>query len=435
MDTPSFNRREFLKKTSALGAGLTVLPGGLRAGPDAPSNQLNICLIGSGWYGMVDLKAAFKVGGVHCLAICDVDSEHLTSSAEKVLELQGSSPKTFKDYRDLLEVPDLQAVIIATPPHWHALPFLAALDKKLDIYCEKPVAYDIREGQVMVEAAKKQKESIIQIGFQRRMSQAFREARDFIQQGNIGRIIQVDVQIHYPAKLKDPTPQPPPASLDWDAWCGPAPKLPYSPQIGHFSWRLEKEYGNGHLVDWGIHYIDMVRWILNENMPKSVQAFGGIYHLKNKITTPDSLTANFEFETCPVTWRHRLWGAKEFTPEISNGILFYGEAGTVFANDRRWTFIPNKDGAEAQEHEARSDAGTAILADFLNAVKSRKKPLIIPEDGFFSTATVQLGMIAYETGHALSWDAESGQISDNPAGADLLKREYRTPWKHPYTAS
>lgn len=431
MSQTFLNRRNFLKSSSALAAGLTVLPSGLRAGSGTPSNKLNLGLIGSGWYGMVDMKAAFKSANVHCPAICDVDTAHLAKNKEEIKTLQGSAPKTYKDYRELLENRDLDAVIIATPPHWHALQFLAALEKKLDVYLEKPVAYDIREGQVMVDAAKASKQ-IIQVGFQRRMSSAFREARDFIQEGNIGKVVQIDVQIHYPARLKDPTPQPPPPSLDWDAWCGPAPKLPYSPQIGHFSWRLEKEYGNGHLVDWGIHYIDMIRWILNEDMPQSVQAFGDIYHHKGKISTPDSLTANFEFKTCPVTWRHRLWGSKEYVPEISNGILFFGETGTVFANDRRWVFLSNKKGAERVEHEVRSDAGKLLMDDFLSAVKNRSKPLIEVEDGFYSTAAVQLAMISNDSEKKLNWDAQSGQLSKPASVNEELKRPYRKPYKHPY---
>ncbi|RPH92385.1 MAG: gfo/Idh/MocA family oxidoreductase [Calditrichaeota bacterium] len=379
---------------------------------------------------MVDMNAAFKVGGVECIAVCDVDSDHLAKSADDIEKKQGSRPKAFKDYRDLLETPGLQAVIIATPPHWHALPFLAALEKGLDIYCEKPLAYDIREGQMMVEAAKNS-DRIVQIGFQRRHSQAIREARDYIQSGNMGRIVQVDAQIHYDATMRDASPQEPPASLDWEWWCGPAPKLPYSPNIGHFAWRLEKAYGNGHLVDWGIHWIDAIRWILNEEMPTSVTAVGGIY-AKKQITTPDILTVNFEFKSCPVVWRHRLWGAKEVHGDTQNGMFFYGERATLYLDDSRWVVYANEKGATPVVHEVRSDAGTEQVADFLQAVKNRQQPICTPEDAFNSTATVQLGMIAYETLNRVDWDAELRRIPNNAAADQLLKREYRAPWLHPF---
>jgi predicted dehydrogenase len=241
------NRREFFG-----GMALAAAGGKLRMG-----------LIGCGWYGMVDLRAALASGGVECIALCDIDSQHLSEAASEVEKLQGSRPKTFKLYRELLEMPELQALIIATPPHWHALPFLDACRRGLDIYCEKPLAYDIREGRAMVEGAKKSK-GIVQIGFQRRQAAAIGQAREYIRQGNAGRIVQVDVQIHFSAATPDPTPQAPPASLDWEMWCGPGPKMPYSPAIGHKSWRLEATSGNGHLVDWGIHLMDATRYILGE---------------------------------------------------------------------------------------------------------------------------------------------------------------------------
>ncbi|RQW10176.1 gfo/Idh/MocA family oxidoreductase [candidate division KSB1 bacterium] len=421
------DRRRFIQTAAAGALAMSTMVSRKAFAQD----KIKIGLIGCGWYGMVDMKAAFKVGGVECIAICDVDTEHLAAGAAEIDGLQGFKPATFKDYRQLLEHPELQAVIIATPPHWHALQFIAALERGVDIYCEKPLAYDIREGQAMVEAAKS--DHIIQIGFQRRKATALREAREFIQAGNIGDIAQVDVQIHYNAVLRDATPQEPPASLDWDAWCGPAPKLPYSPNIGHFAWRLEKEYGHGHLVDWGIHMIDTTRWILDDGMPTTVRAFGGIYKLQGAITTPDSLTVNFDFSTCPVTWRHRLWGAQEYTPETNNGIFFFGDKGTVFASDHQWAFIP-KDG-ERQMHAARNDAGRDIMADFLQAVKTRDNAgLHSPQDAFCSTATTQLGMIAYESDSVVKWDAATKEVVDNRAAAMLLKRPYRAPWQHPFEA-
>ena len=398
---------------------------------NAEKSKLKIGLIGCGWYGMVDVKAAFKVGGVEVVALCDVDSQHLKDSADEVEKLQGSRPKTFKHYQELLDAPGLQAVIIATPPHWHALPFIATLEKDLDIYCEKPLAYDVREGRAMVDAAKKHGR-IVQIGFQRRQSAAIQQAREYIQQGNLGRIVQAEAQIHYTAGMRDTTPQLPPTTLDWDLWCGPGPNLPYSPQIGHFAWRLEKVSGHGHLVDWGIHLIDATRWILGETMPRSVQAAGGIYYFKDKITTPDILTVHFDFESCPVIWRHRIWGAQEYDPEVSNGISFYGEKGTVFVTDNKLVIIPKGKDKQRKVTEITTDTATKHMGDFLEAVRSRKQPGCPIEEGYRSTTTVKLAMIAYDVGAKIVWDAESEQIVGDPEANKLLKREYRPPWKHPY---
>jgi len=422
------NRRDFI---GAAAGGTLALNGFLPRASAAQQAKLKLGLVGCGSYGMTDVRAAFKVGNVELVALCDVDSQHLTDSATAVEKLQGTRPRTFKHYEELLATPGLNAVVIATPPHWHALPFLAAVEKNLDIYCEKPLAYDIREAQAMVAAAQK-KDLIIQIGFQRRQSPAIRQVRDYLQQGNLGRVVQVDAQIHYLAGLRDTTPQDPPASLDWDLWCGPAPKIPYCPQVGHFAWRLEKTTGHGHLVDWGIHLIDATRWILGLTTPRSVQAMGGLYYYKDKITTPDTLTVQFDFDNCPVVWRHRIWGAQEYTPEVSNGIFFFGEKGTIFVTDDRWVVVPKDKNRLREEHKATADLGTAHMAEFLRAVRDRKPPDCTVEEGFRSTATVKLAMIAYEVGERITWDEKSQQIVDNPKAAELLRRPYRAPWKHPY---
>ncbi|HUT93108.1 MAG TPA: Gfo/Idh/MocA family oxidoreductase [Thermoguttaceae bacterium] len=418
-------RRAFLGAAAATGAALSRSVCGA-----AEDRTLKMGVIGVGWYGMVDAKAALKVGAVQAAAICDVDGEHLEQNAAELEKLQGSRPKTFKRYQDLLEE-DLDFVVIGTPPHWHALILLAALDKGLDVYCEKPVAYDVREGRAMVEAVNKS-DRIVQIGFQRRQSRAFREVKEFIDAGKAGRIVQVDAQIHYRAGTKDPTPQDPPASFDWDLWCGPGPKIPYSPQVGHLNWRLEKTSGHGHLVDWGIHLIDSTRMTLGLGMPKEITAAGGLYYLKDKITTPDTLTVHFEFDRCPVVWRHRLWGAEEYNPEVNNGIFFFGDEATIFATDQKWVVIPKGKGKEHEEHDAKTDLGIEHMADFLEAVRTRRQPACPIEEGFRTTATVQLGMIAYQSGSVVRWDAQREQIPDNLAAAKLLKRLYREPWKHPY---
>lgn len=436
---------------SAAAGAFRSVPAGPRAAPagappaEPASRKIGLGLIGCGWYGMVDLQAALKAegarkgedvpkgGGLDVVALCDVDADHLQKSADEVEKLTGSRPRTFKLFQEMLDAPGLEAVIIATPPQWHALQFIAACEKGLDIYCEKPLAYDIREGRAMVDAARKAGR-IVQIGFQRRQSPAFRAVRDLVKGGELGRIVQADVQIHYAAGMRDATPQDPPASLDWDLWCGPAPLKPYSPNIGHIAWRLEETTGHGHLVDWGIHLIDATRMILGEGMPRTVQAAGGTYVFKDAITTPDILTVHFDFETCPVTWRHRIWGAEEYAPETSNGIFLYGEKATVFAADDRWVLIPRGKGAERKERKVdpRIDMGLASVAEFLECVRTRATPSVSVEDAFRSTATVQLGAIAYKVGSRIRWDAERETIPDHPEAAGLLKREYRAPWKHPF---
>ena len=426
----NMNRRQFMERATAGTMAMVSAVHG-QSEHNTGKRKIKIGLIGCGGYGMANIRNAFKAGGVEVVTLCDIDSQHLEDSADKIEQMQGSRPKTFKHYQKLLDTAGLEAVIIATPPQWHALMFIDALDQGFDVYCEKPLAYDVREGRAMVEAAKR-KERIVQIGFQRRQSPAIGQARDSIRQGHIGRVVQAEANIHYTAGLRDTTVQAPPASLDWDLWCGPAPKLPYCPQIGHHAWRLEKEYGHGHLVDWGIHLIDATRWILGETMPRSVQAAGGIYFFKNKITTPDILNVHFDFETCPVIWRHRIWGAQEYDPEVSNGIFFYGDKGTIFVSDRKWVVVPKGKGKEREIHSASGDMGAAHMNEFLEAVRTRQQPSCSPEDAYYSTSTVKLAMIAYDIGAKILWDEKSEHIINSPKADKMLKRKYRTPWKHPF---
>ena len=423
-------RREFVKRASK---GSVSLAASFYLPSMMTDRKLKIGLIGAGWYGMVDIRAAFKVGNVELAGICDVDSEHLKSSADEIEKLQGFRPATFKNYNDLLDMKDLEAVFIATPPHWHALQFIAACKKGLDIYCEKPLSYDVREGQAMISAANKAG-NIVQIGFQRRHSGAFKKAKELIEGGRIGEVRQIIAQIHYNPTLEDTKIQAPPPSLDWDEWCGPAPMLDYRPNIGHKAWRLEKEYGNGHMVDWGIHHIDIIRRVMGEEMPYEYSATGGIYVLKDKITTPDTLTAHIAFNKVPVIWQHRMWGNGDINREFNNGIFFYGEKAVIFAQDSKLVIF---DGGNPGKREDLLFPSPLMQENhvefFLNSMRTRDKNTIAAtiEDAFMSTATVQLAMIAYTTDSTIKWDQQKSEITGNPDAARLLSRKYRDKYIHP----
>ena len=423
-------RRKFLKVTSI---GSTAFASSFYIPSVFQNRKIRIGLIGSGWYGMVITKAALKNGGVEFIGICDVDSDHLKNSADELEKLQGTRPKTFKYYHDLLDMKGLDAVFIGTIPHWHALQFIAACEKGLDIYCEKPLSYDVMEGMAMVNAAKKAG-NIVQIGFQRRQSKAFQKAREIIESGRIGTVHQIIAQIHFNPVLRDNTVQSPPSALDWEEWCGPAPKLDYRPSIGHSTWRLEREYGNGHLVDWGIHHIDIIRKIMDEEMPDEFFTTGGIYVLKDKITTPDTLTASMAFRKAPVIWQHRLWGIGDVNAEFNNGIFFHGDKGTLFAEDARVVILPAGKNAQREDLSIPAELMQENhVGNFLTAVRNKDRNLIscTPEDAFKSTATVQLAMISYNTGSIVKWDQQKTEIIGNPEASALLKREYRDKYQHP----
>ena len=255
-----------------------------------------------------------------------------------------------------------------------------------------------------------------------------------IDNGTIGNVRQIAAQIHYTPGPQDTTIQSPPASLDWEEWCGPAPKLEYRPNIGHKAWRLEKEYGNGHLVDWGIHHIDIILRIMGESMPLEFYTRGGIYKLKNQITTPDTLTANMAFQKAPVVWQHRLWGVGDTNNEFNNGIFFHGEKATLFASDSKIVvFQAGKDGKKEELSISTENMQENHVANFLHAVRNKNQKLIDcpPEDAFQSTATVQLAMISYYTQSLVKWDPLKNDITENKQASALMRREYRGKYKHP----
>lgn len=423
-------RRKFIGM-SAIGTAAMASSLYLPRSPE--ERKIKIGLIGAGWYGMVVTNSALKTGSVEMVGVCDVDSEHLKQSADEIEKLQGTRPKTFKYYQELLDMKGLDAVIIGTMPHWHALQFIAACRKGLSIYCEKPLSYDVTEGIAMVNAWKKAG-NIVQIGFQRRQSKAYAKAKELIEGGTIGEVRQIVAQIHYDPGPQDTTIQPPPPSLDWEEWCGPAPKLDYRPNIGHKAWRLEKEYGNGHLVDWGIHHIDAIRKIMGEEMPEEFYATGGIFVLKGKITTPDTLTAHMKFRKAPVVWQHRLYGTGDVTREFNNGIFFHGEKGSLFTDDNRVVIFPAGRDAKREDLSLRSpEMQDNHVRNFIDAVRTGNRNMIEsnPEDAFRSTASVQLAMISYNTGSVIKWDQKNNLIINNPEASVHLKREYRGKYIHP----
>lgn len=424
------NRRTFIKRSSLATAAVAT---GFPAPLFASEKKLKIGLIGSGWYGMVIAKAALEAGGVEVIAVADVDSTHLTNSLNELASLQGSRPRGFSDYRELLEISGLEAVLIGSVTHWHALQFIAACRKGLPVYCEKPLAYDIEEGKAMVEAAR-EAGNIVQIGFQRRQNKAFSRAKELIGEGKIGKVHQIEAQIHYNPTIADTTLQEPPASLDWDAWCGPAPLLPYSPSKGHMSWRFEKAYGNGHLVDWGIHNIDITRTIMGYDMPTTIEAQGGIYTLQGKTNTPDTLRATMLFGGVPLIWQHRLWGTGEIDPQYNNGIFFHGDKGTLYAADNRLVLkLAGRDSRQEVMEIPSPRMQEEHVAEFIRAVRTGNRELIscTIDDAFRSTATVQLAMIAYETGNRVQWNEQLQAITGNEAAAALLARPYREGYQRP----
>src|SRR3954449_11603416 len=301
-------RREFLKKSAAAFAASRVPAAIYQTG----GARKRVGLIGTGWYGKADLLRMIQVAPVEVVSLCDVDKRMLADAAALVATRQQSkkTPRTYSDYRQLLDARDLDIVLIVTPDHWHALPMIEACRLGLDVWVQKPVSVDVVEGQAMLAAARKYKR-VVQVGMQRRSTPHLVRARDrVIREGLLGTVGLVEICCYYHMRAtENPPDTAPPENLDYEMWTGPAPMRPYNKLVHPRSWRAFMEYCNGIVGDMCVHMLDMTRWMLGLGWPRHVGSTGGILvDKKSKANISDTQEATFDFPELNVVWTHRSWG-------------------------------------------------------------------------------------------------------------------------------
>jgi predicted dehydrogenase len=443
------NRREFLRT----GGALALAAPGLHRYADAfADDRLRVGLIGSGWYGKADVLRLIQVAPVEVVSLCDVDRAMLADAAELVAsrQLSKNMPRTYADYRKMLAERDLDLVLIATPDHWHALPFIEAVKAGADVYVQKPISVDIVEGQAMLAAARRHRR-VVQVGTQRRSTPHLIEARErIVQAGRLGKVGLVEIYCYYHMRThENPPDTPPPATLDWDFYSGPAPLLPFNKLVHPRGWRAFMEYGNGILGDMCIHMLDMVRWMMGLGMPRRVSSTGGIFVDKaSRANITDSQTATFEFDDLRVVWTHRTWGDSP-DPNYPWGATFYGDAGTLKASVMSYDFTPLGGGTpihqdvtyeleqypeDKTEKDLERHVAPAIrghMRDLLACMKTRGRPIADIEQGYMSTTACILANLSMKLGRTLSFDHASGKIVGDDDANRLLARPYRSPWVHP----
>jgi predicted dehydrogenase len=443
-------RRDFLWASSA--AGLSLAAGGKRAAGFFDQERKRVGLIGCGWYGKCDLLRLIQVAPVEVVSLCDVDKKLLAEAADIVATRQASkkTPRTYGDYREMLKQKDLDIVLIATPDHWHALPMIAAAEAGADIYVQKPISVDVREGQAMLAAARKH-QRVVQVGTQRRSTPHLIEARDqIIREGKLGKVGLVEVYCYYHMRTNENPPDTsPPDYLDWEMWTGPAPMRPYNSLAHPRGWRAFTEYGNGIMGDMCIHMLDMVRWMLELGWPKRIGSTGGILVQKSsKANIPDTQTATFDFGDLTVVWEHRTWG-DPVDPKYPWGATLYGDKGTLKASVMGYDFTPLGEGKpvhrevayefeqfpeDKTEKDLERHVAPAIrghMKDLLAAIASRGRPVADIEEGCISTSSCILANVALKLGRTLTWDPKEGRVVGDEEANRLLSRPYRSPWVHP----
>jgi predicted dehydrogenase len=431
-------RRLFLKNTAITTAGLGLVPAlsGALAGC-APSDRINIGLIGCNGMGFADLSAFLEHSQVECIGLCDIDENVLNRRAADVEKMRGKKPANlYKDWRKLIDNKNINLVIVGTPDHWHCLQMVAACEAGKDVYCEKPIGRTIEECNLMVQAAKKNK-SVVQVGQWQRSDQHWQDAVNFIRSGKLGKIRLVRVFSYqgWCPSIPVLADEPVPAGVDYDMWLGPAANRPFNRNRFHFTFRWFWDYAGGLMTDWGVHLLDYALYGMDVTAPKSVMAMGGKYgYPADACETPDSLQTIYEFDGFNVMWDHAI-GINDGAYGRNHGLGFVGENGTLVIDRDGWEVIPevvdNKTRMEALPLKKGDGRGLKNhVKNHLDCISRRdQKTNASIEIGAHIAKFSALGNIAYRSGKKLVWD---GIKFTNDADAnEYLIPDYRSPWKLP----
>jgi predicted dehydrogenase len=437
------NRRSFLQQTSVLAAGALLTSFDShpfsRHRRMAPSDQINIGAIGLNGMGWADLSAALKQPGVNVVAICDVDSNVLDSRMKDLaaLKLDTSRIKTYSDYRKVLERKDIDAVIIGTPDHWHALIMIEAVRAGKDVYVEKPCGNSIGECRAMV-AAQKKYNRVVQVGQWQRSQQHFRDAVDFVYSGQLGNIRTVKVWC-YQGWMR---PQPvvpdtaPPPGVDFAMWLGPAPKRSFNASRFHFNFRWFWDYAGGLMTDWGVHLLDYGLLGMKAKDPKTIAALGGDFAYPDLYQeTPDTLTTLYEFDGFNMVWDHAM-GIDNGSYGRDHGIAYIGNNATLVLSRGGWEVMEerqSKHKVSAPFVKASDNGLDNHMANFMGVVRSRKMQDLhcSIEEAAHTAIVAQMGNISVRSAQRLSWDTGAGKFTDEKINQEYLMKEYHNGWQLP----
>jgi predicted dehydrogenase len=423
-------RREFL------GAGAVAAAQRLIGAND----RVTVGLIGCGGRGRYVSGLMREAPGVEFAATADV----YLPNAERAKEWAGASARSYQDFRRLLEQKDIDAVLVATPDHWHATIAVLACQAGKDVYVEKPLAHNVREGRAIVNAARRYNR-IVQAGMQHRSSPHFREVQEIVQSGALGKVNWVRVWNYanlFPQGIGREPDSEPPAGLDWDFYLGPAPLVPYNRNRFLVTYRWFWDYSGGYITDFGTHRLDTVQQVMDVNAPRTIAASGGRFSLQDAGEIPDVLQVTYEYpgfvlsyESCLLSGHGvggRTPGMKYYnakgTEDRPNGMAFYGTNGALYADRIGYEVYPELKSTLDRKQMNTTDATKLHAANFIDCVRSRKPPNAEVEIGHRSTTVAHLGNIAFKTGKKLHWNADTEELADDGEASKLLSRQSRKPW-------
>jgi predicted dehydrogenase len=442
-------RRAFGRAIAGAGLAAAISSRSVRGADD----RIQLGFIGLGNRGDQVLDGFLAHSDAQVTAICDLHEPYLAFAAKKV----GGNPRRFTDYRRLLELKDLNAVVISTPDHWHALQTIHACQAGKDVYVEKPLSLCVQEGRRMVEVARKFGR-IVQVGLQRRSTPFCREAAELVRSGALGKVTFVrsfHIQNEWPRGIGNPPDESPPAGFDWDAWLGPAPKLPYNRNRAFYRFRWFLDYSGGQLTNFGTHYMDFTHWALGVDTPIAVTAMGGKLAVEDNREVPDTLEVLWTYpggilvsftqintNAAPADRHHSnleirgtkgtlylTWNGYEVVPEVLTDREFPALTPLDRTLSRQY-----REGRKAaiEPKRGKGSDGTADHArNFLDCVRSRATPNCDIETGHRSNVPSLIGLIAHRMKAYLEWDSISERFTNHPAANRLLSYAYRDPYRLP----
>ena len=403
----------------------------------AASDKIRVGVIGCKGMGFSDTKSFMKMPEIDIVAMCDVDANVLAERRSDVEKASGKKPEGYGDFRKLLEDKNIDAVIIGTPDHWHALPMIYAAQAGKDVYCEKPVGRTIEECNAMLAAARKY-ERVVQVGQWQRSDKHWQDAIDFVRSGKLGKIRTVKSWAYQgwmksvPVKPDAPAPM----GVDYDMWLGPAPKRPFNPNRFHFDFRWYWDYAGGLMTDWGVHIIDMALYGMNAAGPKSVMASGGKFaYPDSAMETPDTCQAIYEFDGYTMIWEHAN-GIDGGPYGRNHGVAFIGNNGTLVVDRGGWEVIAEKTDGKPRMEAMPIVKGIGSGLDnhtrnFVDCMKTRAKPNCDIAIAQNTALNASLGNIAYRVNRKIFWDATKQQLINDKEAMKLTKANYQNGWKLP----
>ncbi|HPT28194.1 MAG TPA: Gfo/Idh/MocA family oxidoreductase [Bryobacteraceae bacterium] len=437
------------RRDLASGAGLTALSYSRILGAN---DRVRMGYIGLGNRGAQVHDAFLEFGDAETVAICDLRQDYLDFAAKK----SRGTPKQYPDYRTLIEDKNIDAVVIATPDHWHALMMIDACNAGKDVYVEKPLSLTVFEGRRMVEAAERTRR-VVQVGTQRRSSKMTADAVDYVRSGALGQVTVArcyDIQNEWPNGIGNFPDEAPPTDEQWDRWLGPAPKIPYNRNRAYYKFRWFYNYSGGQLTNFGVHLVDTLRRCLQLESPKKVTAIGGHWAIKDNREIPDTLEVLWEYDGPTLITFTQINGNAAPGNLQGSEMELRGTKGTMYIHESRWEVVPERitDTTKPANTPLDRTLGRAYSStkkpliggiggkgnayadieharNFLDCVKSRAKCNADILTGHVSTSATLIANIAHKTENLLRWDAKAERFTNNQAANRFLHYQYRAPYK------